>query len=65
MENETWPARNRFGAGTFKVNHMDPNLYEILLRNLKEAVVFVDAEQRIQIFNRVAEKYFGIPGKKL
>jgi len=65
MEDETGPARNRFGAGAFEVNPMDPNLYEILLRNLKEAVVFVDAEQRIQIFNRVAEKYFGIPGKKL
>jgi PAS domain S-box-containing protein len=47
---------------------MDPseqNLYEILLRNLKEAVVFVDAQGRIRIVNQVAEKYFEIGGDKV
>lgn len=41
------------------------NLYEILLRNLKEGVVFLDADQRIRILNRVAEKYFGLRAEKV
>ena len=46
------------------------NLYEILFRNLKEAVVFADAQGRIQIFNAMAEEYFQVRmgkvlGKKL
>ena len=44
---------------------MDKNLYETLLTNLKEAVIFVDAGRRVRIFNRVAEKYFELPGKKV
>ncbi len=47
------------------MDQTDQNLYEILLRNLKEAVVFVDAQGRIQIVNRVAEKYFEIDGDKV
>ncbi|MEI9477144.1 MAG: ATP-binding protein [Deltaproteobacteria bacterium] len=47
------------------MNQTEQNLYEILLRNLKEAVVFVDAQGRIQIVNRVAEKYFEIGGDKV
>ena len=47
------------------MNQTEQNLYEILLRNLKEAVVFVDAQGRIQIVNRVAEKYFEIAGNKV
>ncbi len=39
---------------------MEQNLYEILLRNLKEAVIFADEQGRIRIFNPVAEKYFQI-----
>jgi PAS domain S-box-containing protein len=47
------------------MNPPDPNLYEILLRNLKEAVVFVDADGRIQVVNRIAEKYFEIGADKV
>ena len=47
------------------MNQTEQNLYEILLRNLKEAVVFVDAERRVQILNRVAEKHFEIRGEKV
>jgi len=46
------------------------SLYEILFRNLKEAVVFADAQGRVQIFNAMAEEYFQVRtgrviGKKL
>ena len=44
---------------------IEQNLYEIILKNFKEAVVFADAEGRIQIFNFIAEKYFQISGKKV
>ena len=47
------------------MNRIDQNLYEILLKNLKEAVVFADAQGRIRIFNPVAEKYFEISGKQV
>ena len=47
------------------MNRTDQNLYEILLRNFREAVVFADAEGRIRVFNRVAEDYFQINGKKV
>jgi len=43
----------------------EQNLHEILLGNLKEAVVFADAQKRIRIFNRIAEKYFQVDGKKV
>jgi PAS domain S-box-containing protein len=44
---------------------MEHNLYEILLGNLKEAVIFVDEQGRIRIFNRVAEKHFQIGAEKV
>jgi two-component system sensor histidine kinase AtoS len=44
---------------------IEQNLYEILLGNLKEAVIFADEEGRIRIFNAVAEKYFQIDGEKV
>jgi PAS domain S-box-containing protein len=47
------------------MNSVENNLYEILLRNLREAVVFADANGRIRIFNRIAEEYFQIRGKKV
>jgi len=40
------------------MNRVESTLSEIILKNLKEAVVFADTEGRIQIFNRVAEQYF-------
>ena len=43
----------------------EQNLYEIILRNFKEAIVFADDRGRIQIFNPVAEKYFQIGGKQV
>jgi nitrogen fixation/metabolism regulation signal transduction histidine kinase len=48
-----------------RMNRADPNLYEIILRNFKEAVVFADSQERIQIFNLIAEKYFQISGKQV
>ena len=47
------------------MNRADQNLYEIILRNFKEAVVFADSQGRIQIFNPIAEKYFQISGKQV
>ena len=47
------------------MNSVEHNLYEILLRNLREAVVFTDAQRQIRIFNPVAEDYFQISGKKI
>ncbi len=49
--------------GEKRVNRVDQSLYEILLRNWKEAVIFVDAEHRVRIFNQVAEKYFELQSK--
>jgi signal transduction histidine kinase len=47
------------------MNRTDPNLYEVVLRNLKEAVIFADADGRVQIFNPVAEEYLEISGKNV
>lgn len=47
------------------MHRIEQNLYEILLGNLKEAVIFVDDQARIRIFNAVAEKYFQISGGKV
>jgi nitrogen fixation/metabolism regulation signal transduction histidine kinase len=47
------------------MDQTEQNLYEVLLRNLKEAVVFVDNQRRVQIFNHVAETYLEIPGEKV
>ena len=49
----------------FRMNRTDQNLHEIILRNFKEAVVFADAQERIQIFNPIAEKYFQISRKQI
>ncbi len=43
----------------------EQNLYEIILRDFKEAVVFADAQERVQICNFIAEKYFQISRKKV
>ncbi|MFB3887005.1 MAG: nitrogen regulation protein NR(II) [Thermodesulfobacteriota bacterium] len=47
------------------MNRIAPDLFEILLENFKEAVIFADAQNRIQVFNPVAEKYFAISGKQV
>ena len=47
------------------MERIEQNLYEILLRNLKEAVIFADEQGRIRIFSRVAETYFQMTGKKV
>ncbi|MDI7259898.1 MAG: ATP-binding protein [Thermodesulfobacteriota bacterium] len=47
------------------MNQTDQNLSEIILKNLKEAVIFADGKGRIQIFNVVAEEYFGVRGKQV
>lgn len=47
------------------MRRIEQNLYEILLGNLKEAVIFADDQARIRIFNAVAEKYFQISGGKV
>jgi signal transduction histidine kinase len=47
------------------MNQTEQNLHEILLKNLKEAVVFADAQGRIQVFNPIAEDYFQIRAKKV
>jgi two-component system sensor histidine kinase AtoS len=47
------------------MERIEENLYEILLGNLKEAVIFADEEGKIRIFNAVAEKYFQISGEKV
>jgi len=47
------------------MHRTDPDIHEILLKNFKEAVVFADAQGRIQIFNPVAENYFEIDGKQV
>jgi signal transduction histidine kinase len=53
------------GSNPFRMNRSDQDLYEIILKNFKEAVVFADAQERIQIFNPIAEKYFQISGKQV
>ena len=45
------------------MNRKDQNLHEVLLSNLKEAIIFADAQGRIQVFNAVAEEYFEIRRK--
>jgi nitrogen fixation/metabolism regulation signal transduction histidine kinase len=45
------------------VNRAEQSLYEILFRNWKEAVIFVDAGHRVRIFNHIAEKYFELQAK--
>ena len=47
------------------MGRVEMNLHEVLLRNLKEAVIFADKEGRIRIFNRVAEECFQIPAEKV
>ncbi len=52
------------------MENSESNLYELLVKNLEEAVIFADEEGRIRIFNPVAEEYFmlkekDVIGKKL
>ena len=47
------------------MQQIEQNLYEILLGNLKEAVIFADDQGRIRIFNRIAEEYFQVSGEKV
>jgi PAS domain S-box-containing protein len=47
------------------MQRIEQNLYEILLRDLKEAVIFADDQGRIRIFNRIAEDYFQVSGEKV
>lgn len=42
----------------------DSDLFEIILRNLKEAVVFADVKGRIQVFNPVAVDLFRVKEKQ-
>jgi signal transduction histidine kinase len=41
------------------------DLLEILSRNLEEAALFADGEERVRIFNPAAERLFEIPGERL
>ena len=52
-------------SNPFAMIRTEQNLHEIILRNFKEAVVFADAQGRIQIFNVIAEKYFQTSAKKV
>ena len=47
-----------------KIKQADPNLFEMILRHLKEAVVFADDRGRIQIFNPVAVEFFKLREKQ-
>lgn len=47
-----------------RINRADPNLFEMVLRHLKEAVVFADDRGRIQIFNPVAVEFFKVKEKQ-
>ncbi|MBM3708421.1 MAG: PAS domain-containing protein [Actinobacteria bacterium] len=47
-----------------RINRPDPDLFEIILRHLKEAVVFADSRGRIQIFNPVAVEFFKVREKQ-
>ena len=43
-----------------RTNRPDPDLFETILRHLKEAVVFADDRGRIKIFNPVAVDFFKV-----
>src|SRR4030065_2734205 len=47
-----------------KIKRADRNLFEMILRHLKEAVVFADDRGRIQIFNPVAVEFFKLREKQ-
>lgn len=47
-----------------KFSQPAPELFEIILRHLKEAVVFADHQGRIQIFNPVAVEFFKVKEKQ-
>src|SRR4030043_308413 len=60
------PWNGMDGRGnSFRMNRTEQNLHEIILKHFKDAVVFADAQGRIQIFNIIAERYFQISGKKV
>ena len=52
-------------SNSLRMNRTDQTLHEIILRNFKEAIVFADAQERIQIINPIAEKYFQISKKQV
>jgi PAS domain S-box-containing protein len=43
-----------------KIHRADPDLFEMILSHLKEAVIFADDRGRIKIFNPVAAKFFEV-----
>jgi two-component system sensor histidine kinase AtoS len=47
-----------------KINRADPDIFEHILRHLKEAVIFADSRGRIQIFNPVAVEFFKVKEKQ-
>ncbi|MCX8118286.1 MAG: ATP-binding protein [Desulfobacterota bacterium] len=47
-----------------KTQRPDPNLFETILRHLKEAVVFADERGRIRIFNPMAAEFFKVKEKQ-
>ncbi len=47
-----------------RINRTDPNLFEMILNHLKEAVVFTDDRGRIQVFNPVAVEFFNVKEKQ-
>lgn len=47
-----------------KINRAAPDIFESILRHLKEAVVFADSRGRIQIFNPVAVEFFKVKEKQ-
>lgn len=47
------------------MDRTEQNLYEILLQNLKEAVIYADETERIRVFNPLAETYFQVGAEKV
>src|SRR4030043_2161437 len=47
-----------------RINRAAPNLFEMILRHLKEAVVFADGRGRIKISNTGAVEFFKVKEKQ-
>lgn len=47
-----------------EIHRADPDLFEMILSHLKEAVIFTDDRTRIRIFNPVAVKFFEVKEKQ-
>lgn len=45
------------------MDNLEENLHELLIKNLHEAVIFIDIAGRIKIFNQKAEEYFRLKEK--